>query len=195
MKTSSRVYDSYAQAEHVVKDLETADFPSSDISLVANKHVSDQYANVDNVSEAGSGAAMGAVVGGGAGLLTGLGLLAIPGLGPVVAAGWLATTALGAVAGAATGGIIGALIDGGETEDTAHVYSEAVRRGGTLVTVRSADSEVATVQEILDRQNPIDPDARQAEYRSGGWNGFDPDAPAYTPTNSDVERNRRGDRT
>ena len=191
MKTNSRVYDSYAQAERVVKDLEAEDIPSSDISLVANKYVSEQYAEVENLSEAGPGAGLGAVVGGGAGLLTGLGLLAIPGLGPVVAIGWLASTALGAAAGAATGGIIGALIDSGESEETAHVYSEAVRRGGTLVTVRSEESESATVQAILDQHSPIDPGTRKADYRSQGWTNFDPAAPAFKPTDTDVERMRR----
>ena len=122
MQTFSKVYDSYAQAERAVQDLETAGVPSNDISMVANKYVSDEYANVDDVSATASGAGIGAAVGGGAGLLTGLGLLAIPGLGPVVAAGWLATTALGAVAGSATGGIIGALIDVGTPEADAHVF-------------------------------------------------------------------------
>jgi hypothetical protein len=39
MQTFSKVYDSYAQAERVVSDLENAGVPYADISLVANKHV------------------------------------------------------------------------------------------------------------------------------------------------------------
>ena len=54
---------------------------AGEVSLVANKYVSDQYANVTEVSKSTEGA------GAGAGLLAGLGMLAIPGLGPVVAAG------------------------------------------------------------------------------------------------------------
>ncbi len=190
MQTYTKVYDSYGQAQHVVRDLESLGIPSSDISLLANKHVSDQYTDVDDVSEAGTGATLGAAVGGGAGLLAGLGMLAIPGLGPVVAAGWLASTALGAAAGAATGGIIGSIVDGGENENTAHVYSESVRRGGTLVTVR-ADGRAAEIQAILDRHQPIDPIARDREYRQNGWTGFDPDAELYNPDKSEVERIRR----
>ena len=105
MKTISRVYDTYAQARNAVGAVEAAGIPSADISIVANKYVSEQYADVDDASKAsegaGTGAGIGGVVGGGAGLLAGLGMLAIPGLGPVVAAGWLAALAVGAVAGAA----------------------------------------------------------------------------------------------
>ena len=117
MQTITKVYDHYEQAQKAVRDLESVGIRSSEISLVANKSVSEQHTNVADASEAGTGAGIGAVVGGTAGLLTGLGLLAIPGLGPVVAAGWLATTAVGAVAGGATGGILGALVSAGVPED------------------------------------------------------------------------------
>jgi len=191
MKTHSRVYDSYAQARRVVSDLEAAGVPSSDISLLANKYVSEQYADVDDVSAAASGAGIGAALGGGAGLLAGLGLLAIPGLGPVVAAGWLASTAVGAIAGSATGGIIGALVDAGEPESHAHVYSEAVRRGGTLVTVKTDDMRSDAVVAIMNRHSPIDAGTRRAEYEKSGWTGFDPNAAPYKPSQTEIERMRR----
>ena len=190
MQTLSHVYDSYPQAERAVKALEDAGVPSSDISLVANKHVSEKYANVDEAHPTSTGAGIGAVLGGGAGLLTGLGLMAIPGLGPVVAAGWLATTALGTVAGSATGGVIGALVGSGTSEDHAHVYSEAVRRGGTLVTVRH-DLPNGKIAAILNASNPIDPVARRDEYGKEGWKQFDPKAPAYKPDQAELERIRR----
>ena len=190
MQTLSHVYDSYPQAERAVKALEDAGVPSSDISLVANKHVSEKYANVDEAHPTATGAGIGAVLGGGAGLLTGLGLMAIPGLGPVVAAGWLATTALGTVAGSAAGGVIGALVGAGTSEDHAHVYSEAVRRGGTLVTVRH-DLPNGKIAGILNASNPIDPVARRNEYGREGWKQFDPKAPAYKPDQAELERIRR----
>ena len=91
MKTVCRVYDSYAQARAAVDArAEERACPPSDVSIVANKYVSAEHADVDEVSEAAKGAGIGGALGGGAGLLAGLGLLAIPGLGPVVAAGWLA---------------------------------------------------------------------------------------------------------
>jgi hypothetical protein len=132
MKTVSRVYDTYAQARNAVTAIEAAGVPDAEVSLVANKYVSEKYADVKEVSAPATGAGIGGAVGGGAGLLAGLGLLAIPGLGPVVAAGWLAATAVGAAAGAAAGGLVGALVGAGVSDEDAHVYSESVRRGGTL---------------------------------------------------------------
>ena len=197
MKTISRVYDTYAQARNAVGAVEAAGVPSSEVSLVANKYGSDKYENVEDVSKAsegaGTGAGIGGAVGGGAGLLAGLGMLAIPGLGPVVAAGWLAALAVGAVAGAATGGLVGALIGSGISDDDAHVYSESVRRGGTLVSVRAEDGEAAHIQAVLDRYKPIDPVQRGADYRKSGWKTFDPKAPAYKPSESEIERIRRED--
>ena len=137
-----------------------------------------------------TGAGIGAVVGGGVGLLAGLGMLAIPGLGPVVAIGWLATTAVGAIAGSATGGIVGALVGAGLSEPDAHVYSEAVRRGGTLVTVRTSHA-LDKIEGLLNRQEPINPAARRKEYETSGWTAFDPSAPAYQPENTEIERQRR----
>lgn len=191
MKTYSRVYDGYSQAQRVVTELENEGVASSEISLLANKHVSNEYADVDDVSATATGAGIGAAVGGGAGLLAGLGLMAIPGLGPVVAVGWLATTALGVAAGAATGGLIGVLVDAGETEENAHVYSEAVRRGGTLVTVRTDEARAGRVEAILNRHQPIDPEARRADYGREGWKSFDPNAQPYRPNESEIERMRR----
>lgn len=190
MQTFTRVYDSYNQAQRVVTDLELAGVAADDISLVANKHVSEQYAEVDDVSSTATGAGLGAALGGGAGLLAGLGLLAIPGLGPVVAVGWLASTAAGVVAGSAAGGLIGALVDAGTPEDQAHVYSEAVRRGGTLVTVRT-ELAAATIEGILDRNQPVDPVERRREYEGSGWKTFDPNAPAYRPDQTEIDRIRR----
>ena len=187
MKTVSRVYDSYGQAREAVRALEAAGVPSSEVSLIANKHVSAAHADVNEISDTAKGAG----IGGGAGLLAGLGLLAIPGLGPVVAAGWLASTAAVAAAGAAAGGIVGALVDSGEPEEHANVYSESVRRGGTLVTARVADQDAARIQEILDRYKPIDPALRGAEFRKEGWTTFDPKAPPYKPSETELERIRR----
>jgi hypothetical protein len=190
MKVVTRVFDSYAQAREAVRALEAAGIPSSSVSLVANKHVSAEHADVDDVSDAAKGAGIGAALGGGAGLLAGLGMLAIPGLGPVVAAGWLASTAVGAAAGAATGGIVGALIDHGVPEEHAHVYSESVRRGGTLVSVRAEDQDMSHIEAILDGFRPIDPVQRGDEYRRSGWTTFDPKAPAYKPTSTEIDRIR-----
>jgi hypothetical protein len=186
MRTITKAYDSHTQARDAVTALEAAGIPSSEISLLANKSVSEKYDDVDEASPTATGAGLGAVVGGGAGLLAGLGLLAIPGVGPIVAAGWLAATATGALAGGAAGGIVGALVDSGVPEDHAHVYSEAVRRGGTLVSVRTDDGQAGRVTSILESYQPVDPDRLGVDYRKAGWKKFDPSAAPYDV--SKVER-------
>ncbi|WP_238296564.1 hypothetical protein, partial [Methylobacterium soli] len=118
---------------------------------------------------AGTGATVGTVAGGAIGLLTGLGLLAIPGVGPVVAAGWLVTTLTGAGIGAAAGGLIGGLTGAGVSEADAHTYSEGVRRGGTLVTVRTDEMRAVTAMNILEEHGSVDVNERAQTWRSEGW--------------------------
>src|SRR5262245_19930488 len=174
MQTITRVYDTYGQARQVVADLEASGIKSSDINLIANRYICDESARIDESSAAGPGAGVGAALGGAAGLLAGLGMIAIPGLGPVVAAGALAATAVGAAAGAATGGVVGALVSSGVPEPDANVYCEAVRRGGTMVSVRADDGDAALVQQVMDRHLPIDPAERRTTYVGQGWKRFDP---------------------
>ncbi len=189
--TINRVYDSYWRAEQAVAKLKAAGIPEADISLVANRHVSAEHDNVSESSGAASGAGVGAALGGGAGLLAGIGLLAIPGLGPVVAAGWLAATAVGAVGGAMAGGIVGALVKAGVSEEDAHVYSESIRRGGTMITVRTSDANRAAVDGALNSMSPVDIAARRNEYQKTGWTQFDPAAPDYSLSEAEIERARR----
>jgi hypothetical protein len=190
MKTLSKVYDTHAQARQVVADLKADGISDSRVSMAANKYVSAEYEDLEDYSDTATGAGVGAVIGGAGGLLTGLGIIAIPGVGPIVAAGWLATTLIGAVAGAATGGIVGALVDAGVPEEDAHVYSEAVRRGGTLVTVQAEDAEASRIQSVLERHKPIDTRTRREEYTKTGWKGYDPSAKPYDLSEAERERIR-----
>ena len=195
--TISRLYDSYNDAEKVVQRLEAAGVPHSDISIVANnadswydkdKTVDRDRDGVDDRAEsAGKGAGIGAGLGGAAGLMAGLGLLAIPGLGPVVAAGWLAATAVGAAAGAATGGVVGALTESGMSPDDANTYAEGVRRGGTLVSARVADTDQARFDAILN-ESSVNLQERAAAWQKAGWTSFDP---ASKPYGADEVRKER----
>lgn len=189
MKTITRVYDTYAEARQVVTELEAAGAPPSDINIIANRYVCEQ--TVRGGEGAGAGAGIGAALGGTTGLLAGLGMIAIPGIGPVVAAGALAATAVGAAAGAATGGLVGALVSSGVPQREAEVYCEAVRRGGTMVTMRTSEADKQRVLLIMDRHRPIDHVTRETDYRTGGWTRFDPEAEPYTPSASEIERLRR----
>jgi hypothetical protein len=137
-RTLTSLYDDYDDAAQTVRELEEANVPPVNISMMASnadyRYAPTDPANTESASGAGTGASIGTVIGGGAGLLAGLGMLAIPGVGPVVAAGWLASTLVGAVAGAgigaASGGIIGAMMEGGASKEHAHVYAKAFDAAG-----------------------------------------------------------------
>jgi hypothetical protein len=200
-KTITGLYDTYDAAAKTVRQIEAVGIPHDDLSVVAN-NVDDRYGSSEESNagaDAGTGAEIGVVVGGGAGLLAGLGMLAIPGVGPVVAAGWLVATAVGAIAGAGagavTGGVIGSLTSAGVSRDHAHVYAEGIRRGGALVTARVDEHRVAEVEQIMRRNGAVDPDSRGRTYRDAGWKGFDDTASPYTASELEQERERTRDLT
>ena len=189
------LFDLYDDAKAAVGDLESAGVPHSDISIVASDAHGEHADRMNKAGEdAGKGAGIGAAVGGVGGLLAGIGLLAIPGVGPVVAAGWLASTVVGAVGGAvvggAAGGIVGALTREGVSEEDANTYAEGVRRGGTLVSAKVDDEQVAVAKSILAGERTVDIAGRRAIYRNEGWSSFDDTASPYTPDQVAAERAR-----
>jgi len=194
-RTVTGLFDRYDDAAQAVRDLEAAGIPPRDISLVANNidgsHKS--IATTDAGAGAGTGAAVGGVAGGAAGLLAGLGILAIPGVGPVVAAGWLVAAAVGALAGgtvgAAAGGIAGTFIAAGLDRDDANFYAEGIRRGGSVVTAKPDEKHLAAAEQILARR-AVNTTERVRSYRDAGWTEFNPNAPAFTPTEIEAERRR-----
>lgn len=192
-RTISRMYDSYDTAKTVVRELEAAGIPHSEISMIANadahgrdvggtgpggtaagsgvtgSSVSDAgttgtAATPEASTGSGTGAVLGTVLGGGAGLLAGIGSLAIPGVGPVVAAGWLIATLTGAGIGAGAGGLIGALTGAGVSHGEANVYAEGIRRGGTLVTVRADETQIPRVEQVFSRYGADDWEQRRTTY-------------------------------
>lgn len=157
------LYDNSADAQAALQDLRSAGFSQDQISFVANnaRGEYDQYASDAD------------------GLLTGLSLFAIPGIGPVAGLGGLATLA-GADIDTAVGDLLGALVDVGIPEEDANMYTEGVRRGGTLLMIsEAADDQVDRSVDILNRHNVVDIDERGAQYRSEGWTRFDENAGPY----------------
>ena len=71
------------------------------------------------------------------------------------------------VAGGVAGGIVDALTSSGLTAEEAQVYAEAIRRGGTMVTVRVDDSEDPMVARLLDETPPVNLTERQKELLRG----------------------------
>src|SRR4051794_1828230 len=109
-KTVVGSFNSYAEAQEVVRELESSGVPRADISIVANDatgeysraggsgdatstNSGDMAAGHDTghtASAAGKGALAGGAIGGTAGLIAGFAGLAIPGIGPIIAAGPIA---------------------------------------------------------------------------------------------------------
>ncbi len=182
------LFERYADAQAAVERLEALGIPHADIAIVAS-HSPDapdvsapgtapvageaeaNAAGTANAGTAGTGATVGSLLGGGAGLLAGLGMLAVPGVGPVVAAGWLVSALTGAGIGAAAGGLVGGLTGAGMNEAEAAAYAEGVRRGGTLVTVRSEAGRADQVIAALKEAGSIDLDERAEGWRAEGWTG------------------------
>ncbi len=206
-KIITRLFDSFADAERAVIELERVGVSHNDISLVSHKsdkrhegvkarEPHDHTAGEAGARDAGVGAAAGGVLGAAGGVLAGLGLLAIPGLGPVVAAGWLASAAVGTLVGGAVvgaaGGLVGALTHAGVSKEEADFYAEGVRRGGTLVSAKVDDDKLGSAEVALNAIPYVDIATRGAAYRQSGWSSFDPEAAPYTDDEIASERARYG---
>lgn len=191
-KTIVALFDGRGQAEGAVRRLEELGFTDNDISLVAGGSgvadavaidpldsgvASPRTAKAAETSEtgmktgtaAGAGALVGAGIGGAAGLLASLAGLTIPVIGPILAAGPLVAALTGAGIGAAAGGLVGALANAGIPEAEAEIYSEGVRRGGTLVIVHAYDDRADEVVDLLEDEGAVDIDERASEWTAGGW--------------------------
>jgi len=198
-KTIVALYDNVDHAQKAVRDLVDTGIDRDNISLMANNApgTMGDVSSTPAVGEtsgaaegAGVGAGIGAALGGIGGLLVGLGALVIPGIGPVVAAGPLAAAlggvagaGAGAIAGGATGGLLGALTDMGVNDEQAGYYAEGIRRGGTLLTVRTDDMLASRAVDVMNRHNPIDVKQRAAQWRDTGWSGFDVNAGPFAGSN------------
>jgi hypothetical protein len=189
MKTVVGTYDNITNAYDAANALVSAGYNRNDISVIAT-NTNNQYSpyvdttvvKTDTADDVGTGAGIGAAIGGIGGLLVGLGALAIPGIGPVVAAGPLLAALTGAGVGAVAGGIVGALVDLGIPDEEANLYSEGLRRGDILVIAQVPDASVNAVTRILDRPGLVDIRKQADNWRSSGWKSFDPNQEVVVTT-------------
>jgi hypothetical protein len=145
------VFESLAQAERAVAELERAGFRHEQIGLIVRHGHPAGKAVVDADVAPEEGAAVGALTGGTVGGLIGAAVaLTLPGIGPALAAGVLAAVLGGATLGIASGGLVGALIGLGLSHEEAGYYEQEVQVGRALVTVR-ADGREAEAATILAR--------------------------------------------
>jgi uncharacterized membrane protein len=179
MKAIAALFDDFENAAQVVQRLHAADIEPLEVSIIAHNE-DDRYSRYAKPADRAAkeddtvtGTVLGGILGAGAGLLTGLSLIAIPGLGPTIAAGWLvaALSGVGAAAGAAVGALAVTLTDVGLSAEEAEAYAEGVRRGGTLVVVRTLQDNIERVVEIFNDAGAVDIDERMELWRSEGWGG------------------------
>ncbi len=201
-KTIVGSFDSFEEAQDVLRDLQQRGYSRDDISVIAN-NVTGKYGSEsagvgqsravsDTGASTAAGAAAGGVLGGAAGLVVGLMGLAIPGIGPIVAAGPIAAALAGAGVGAVAGGLIGGLTGVGVSEDDASYYAEAVRRGGALVTVRADDSRADEAASVMRNHGAVDIERRVEQWKQQGWRRHDPTATPYTADQLERERSTYG---
>jgi len=80
---------------------------------------------------------------------------------------------------------------GGDDNDQAGHYSEAVRRGSTVVAVTVSDPErVEQARSALAAAGAVDIDKRTEGWRQEGYSGFDASAQPYHPDQIAAERSR-----
>ncbi len=93
--------------------------------------------------------------------------------------------------GSAIGNFFRSLFGMDERREERDVYAEAVRRGSCVLTVDADDDEERDrAIEVMNRYDPVDIEERAAQWRSQGWAGYDENAPRYTQSEIDTERQR-----
>jgi hypothetical protein len=66
----------------------------------------------------------------------------------------------------------------GVSKEDAHVHAEGVRRGGTLVSARVADTDRTRLDGLLDK-SAVNLRDRSAAWQKAGWKTFDPNSQPY----------------
>ena len=158
--TIDHFYRTYAEAVQVVADLTAEGVPATDINLIESEFDARLPAEVTRdtaQSPAGTGATLGAVIGGGLGALAGVGAINVPLLDPLVQLGFMAPFATLAAIGAVVGAILGALTRLGVTNRDAHAMAGRLARGEHLVVVRIDDAYAGQIEAVLNRPHPTGP--------------------------------------
>jgi hypothetical protein len=171
------LFEEYRDATRAVSALRAEGFSDSDISFLTPEsahQMADEgtHGSLRSDNDSPITAGEGAMMGGLTGLVVGAGAALIPGIGPVLAIGPLGM-ALSAAVGAGMGAVAGPLVDSlvgiGAPQGDAEVYAEALKRGHTVVAVRTGESRIERVEDIFMRQGAEDIEEVAREWRDEGW--------------------------
>jgi hypothetical protein len=172
-KAAFGIYPTLSQLQTGVAALEARGFRTTDISVLYPESLGTKDLKHEKATKAPegatTGAATGAVIGGGLAWLAAAGAIAIPGIGPLLAAGPIVAALAGAGAGGAAGGLIGALAGMGIPEYEAKRYEGRVKNGGILISVHCDDGDWADkAKDILESTGAEDVTSTteaKADYR------------------------------
>jgi uncharacterized membrane protein len=154
------IYQSHAEAEAAIKELQQSGFDMKKLSIVGRDHHTDEhvvgyYNTGERMKYWGK---LGAVWGGIWGLLFGSAFFFIPGIGPLLVAGPLVTWILGALESAVVvGGVsaIGAGLCGlGVPKNSVLQYETAIKTGKFVLIAHGTAEEATRAREIISRTNP-----------------------------------------
>lgn len=198
-KTIVALYHDLTAAHDVVQDLTGAEFDRENISVITSDPEGEYEQDVALVTEgdaaagsspregAAEGSLAGGLIGGIAGLLFGVAAITIPGVGPAVVFGPLYTAAMGAGVGGISGGLLGALTEQGIPDRQARYHVEGIRRGYTLVAVKTDEGDADRVAAIMEAHNPVDLEREVEEWRAAGWDEDDKRPDQFVPSEDDTE--------
>ena len=140
------IYDTHAEAETAIRDLQKSGFDMTKLSIVGKDYHTDEdvtgyYTTGDRMKSWGK---LGAFWGGIWGLLFGSAFFLIPGLGPVVVAGPLVAWIVGALEGAVVVGGVSALSAGllsmGIPKDSIIAYETQIKAGKFVVIAHDVET-------------------------------------------------------
>jgi uncharacterized protein (TIGR02271 family) len=58
-------------------------------------------------------------------------------------------------------------------DEDRYAYSEGIRRGGVVLSAEVEESQVSHAMDVFEEHGAVDLDAREAEWRSSGWQGYE----------------------
>lgn len=141
-RTVVGVFDGLEGAEAAARGLQAAGFSQQDFSIAQQSAEAAPQVGAEHTrANRGivTGVSAGAILGG----VAGLGALAIPSFSSLIGAGPIAAVLGGAVAGGALGGLVGSFAGLGVPTEQAKEHETAVRAGGTVMSVKTADEATA----------------------------------------------------
>lgn len=163
------IYETHAQAEEAVKELQRGGFDMKKLSIAGKDYHTDEqvvgYYNAgDRMKYWGK---QGAFWGGIWGMLFGAAFFAIPGFGPMLVAGplvaWIVTALEGAVVVGGFSALGAGLYSIGIPKDSVLKYELALKSNKFLVLAHGTESEVAHARDIIATTHPAESGVHGAE--------------------------------